>query len=148
MPYLCPLCILDPFSHSLIRLTEIDDIIYFYTCPSQAKLYYDANSIIKHYDGVLSEIPTNKKWIWIFDSTDFGFKHFKQINVGIELAKLISNKFSSNLEKIIVINPTIYVSSTHRIIYPFLNEKLKRIIEFNNNYKTTLDVLFSLRQDL
>ena len=144
MPYQCPLCILDPLSHSLLKLSESNNIIYFYTCPSYAKLYYDANSIIKHYDGVLSEIPNNKKWVWIFDSTDFGFKHFTQINVGIELAKLISNKFSNNLEKIIVINPTIYVSSTYRIIYPFLNDKLKRIIDFNYIYKTTQDILLNI----
>lgn len=144
MPYQCPLCILDPLSHSLNKLTEIDNIIYFYTCPSQAKLYYDANSIIKHYDGILSEIPNNKKWVWIFDSTNFGFKHFSQINVGIELAKLISSKFSGNLQKIIIINPTIYVSSTYRIIYPFLNEKLKSIIDFNSNYKTSQEVLSNI----
>jgi hypothetical protein len=50
-----------------------------------------------------------------FDSAGFDLKHFMQINVGIELAKLISTKFSSNLEKIKIINPTIYVSAT--IIY-------------------------------
>lgn len=148
MPYQCPLCLLDPLSHSLTQLTEINDCILFYTCPSQAKLYYDANSIVKHYDGVLSEIPGNKKWFWIFDSTDFHFKHFSQFNVAVELAKLISFKFSENLEKIIIINPTFYISSTYKLVYPFLNKKIKSIIEFNTICKTSTDVikLFKLNE--
>jgi hypothetical protein len=141
MSYQCPLCLIDPFSHSLAKIAEINNIIYFYTCPSQAKLYYDVNSIIQHYDGVLSEIPYDKEWIWTFDSSNFGFTHFIQFSVGIELAKLISNKFSHNLNKIIIINPTFYTSSTYNIVYPFLNTKLKSIIEFNTNYKTAEEVI-------
>jgi hypothetical protein len=131
MTYICPLCEIEPLSHSLSKIEETNNVIYYYTCPSKAKLYYDAESIINHYNGVLSEIPCNKKWIWIFDSAGFDLKHFMQINVGIELAKLISTKFSSNLEKIKIINPTIYVSATYNIIYPFLNNKLRNIIEFD-----------------
>jgi hypothetical protein len=131
MKYKCPLCELMPSSHSLTKVLEKKDIIYYYTCPSQAILYYDVNGIVNHYDGVLSEIPENKKWIWIFDSLDFSFIHATQINVAIELAKLISNKFNKNLKKIIIINPTIYIKVTHKMIMPFLNNKVKDIIEIN-----------------
>lgn len=142
MSYQCPLCYIDPSSHSLVKLHENNNILYFYTCPAQAKLYYDVDSIIHHYNGVLSDIPSTKEWIWIFDSSNFGFIHFSQFKVGIELTKLISSKFSYNLKKIIIINPTFYTSSTYNVVYPFLDNKLKSIIEFNNNYKTT-EELFS-----
>jgi hypothetical protein len=66
MTYICPLCEIEPLSHSLSKIEETNNVIYYYTCPSKAKLYYDAESIINHYNGVLSEIPCNKKWIWIF----------------------------------------------------------------------------------
>jgi hypothetical protein len=112
-------------------MLETNELIYYYTCPSKAILYHDVNGIINHYDGVLSEIPENKEWIWIFDSKNFGFKHAIQTNVAIELARLISNKFSKNLKKIIIINPTLYVSMTYDLIIPFLNKKLKNIIEIN-----------------
>jgi hypothetical protein len=131
MSYECPLCKLQPFSHSLTKLSEKKGIIYYYTCPSQATLYYDAKSIIDHYDGELSEMPENREWIWIFDSLDFTLKHAIQTNVAVELAKLISNKFSKNLKKIIIINPTFYIKITHKILIPFLNEKVKNIIEMN-----------------
>ena len=129
--YTCPLCKLQPSSHSLKKVLETKDIIYYYTCPSQAILYYDVDGIINHYDGVLSEIPENKEWVWVFDSLGFSFIHAMQINVAIELAKLISNKFSKNLKKIIIINPTFYITITHKMLMPFLNNKVRDIIEIN-----------------
>ena len=134
MQYVCPLCKLQPSSHSLKKVLEEKGIIY-YTCPAQATLYYDVKGIINHYDGVLSEIPENKEWIWIFDSLDFGFIHAMQTTVAIELAKLISNKFSKNLKKIIIINPTYYITIIHKIIMPFLNKKTRDIIKIDYETK-------------
>ncbi len=135
MSYVCQICKLLPSSHSLTKMTEKKGIIYYYTCPSQAILYYDVQGIINHYDGVLSEIPANKEWVWIFDSLDFSIMHAMQTNVAIQLAKLISSKFSKNLKKIIIINPTFYIAITHKMIINFLNNKVKDLIEIN--YETT-----------
>ena len=41
MSYVCQICKLLPSSHSLTKMTEKKGIIYYYTCPSQAILYYD-----------------------------------------------------------------------------------------------------------
>jgi hypothetical protein len=139
--YLCPVCAIDESSHSLTKLTEINNIMYYYTCPSKAKLYDDTTGIINHYNGVLSEIPEGKKWVWVFDSDNFELKHFLQIDVGIKLAKLITTKFSHNLNKIIIINPTFYISATYNIIQLFLNENVRSIIEFNYEIKTSHELL-------
>jgi hypothetical protein len=144
MKYSCPFCALDPLSHSLMEITEYKNTLYYYTCPSKAKLYFDVKSIINHYDGVLSEIPENKQWVWVFDSTDFNMKHFLQISVGIELAKLISTKFSNNLQKIIIINPNMYILYVYRLVKPFLNKKLRSVIEMNYECKNIKDVKCSL----
>ena len=141
MQYVCPLCKILPSSHSLTKVSEKKGIIYYYTCPSQAILYYDVNGIVNHYDGVLSEIPYNKDWVWIFDSLDFGIIHAMQTNVAIELAKLISNKFYKNLKKIIIINPTIYITITHKMIMPFLNNKVRDIIEMNYEKKCVEEII-------
>lgn len=117
MPYICPLCKLIPSSHSLKKI-EKNGNLYFYTCPSDAKLYYDVKSIIHHYKGVLSEIPEDKEWIWIFDSKGFTFEHAIQTTVAIELAKLLST--FKNLKKIIILNPTIYIKMPYTIVKPFL----------------------------
>ena len=140
MKYICPVCKLVPSSHSLINVLETTELIYYYTCPSQAILYYDVHGIVNHYNGVLSEIPKNKEWVWIFDSLDFSFIHAIQINVAIELAKLISTKFSKNLKKIIIINPTFYITAIHILIIPFLNDKVKEIIELNYEKKSAEEI--------
>ena len=144
MSYKCPLCLIDPLSHSLTEFLNKDNTLYYYTCPAKAKFYFDTNSIINHYNGVLSDIPKNKQWVWVFDGLGFGLSHFLQIEVAIELAKLISSKFSNNLKKIIIINPTLYISSIYNIITPFLNEKIKSIIEINYDFKITNDIILSL----
>uniref|UniRef100_A0A6C0LIP6 CRAL-TRIO domain-containing protein n=1 Tax=viral metagenome TaxID=1070528 RepID=A0A6C0LIP6_9ZZZZ len=132
---MCPLCTLVPSSHSLQKVLETPDIIYYYTCPAKATLYYDVKGILEHYSGVLSEIPENKEWVWIFDSLGFGLKHAIQTNVAIELAKLISNKFSKNLKKIIIINPTFYTTIINKAILPFLDKKIKDLIEIDYELK-------------
>ena len=143
MVYTCPICLLDPLSHSLTNFLEKDNTYYFYTCPAKSKLYFDVVSIIDHYNGVLSDIPKNKKWIWVLDVLGFGFNHFLQIEVAKELSKLISSKFSENLEKIIIINPSSYVSAVYAIVKPFLNNKVKSIIEINYKIKTVDDILIT-----
>jgi hypothetical protein len=141
MSYICPLCKLQPLSHSLTKLSEKNGIIYYYTCPSQAILYYDVEGILNHYDGVLSEIPKDKEWIWIFDSFGFNLTHALQINVAVEIAKLITNKFSTNLKKIIIINPTFYITMTHNVVMPFLNETIKNIIKIDYEKTTSEEVM-------
>ena len=144
MKYICPICQLKPSSHSLINVLETEELIYYYTCPAQAILYDDVHGIIKHYDGVLSEMPENKEWVWIFDSLGFSLIHAMQVNVAIELAKLISNKFSKNLKKIIIINLTFYITITHKLIMPFLHNKVKDIIEINYDSKCVEEIFYKM----
>jgi hypothetical protein len=141
MKYTCPLCLIDPLSHSLTKLSEKENVVYYYTCPSKAKLYYDTNSIINHYEGVLNEIPENKQWIWILDGNGFNLIHLMQREVAIELIKLISSKFSKNLKKIIIINSTFYLSFIYHVINPFLLEEIKSIIEMNYVIKNAIDII-------
>ena len=127
MSYICKICENDSSSHSLKNIGIFENITYYYTCPAKATMYYDTKGIIEHYDGVLSE--NNNKWIWIFDCEGFNMKHLLEINVGIQLAKLITNKFSDNLVSIIIINPTWHVKIVVELVYPFLNEHMKSIIQ-------------------
>ena len=140
MKYICPVCKLLPSSHSLTQIVEKKGIIYYYTCPAQAILYYDVDGIVSHYNGVLSDMPENKEWVWIFDSLGFSIIHAMQTSVAIELAKLISNKFSKNLKKIIIINPTFYITIIHKMIMPFLNNKVRDIIEINYEINRAEDI--------
>ena len=143
MSYVCPICAVKPLSHSLTKVFENDDMVYYYTCPSQAILYDDVSGILNHYDGVLSEIPEHKEWVWIFDSVKFGIVHAVQTSVAIEIAKLITRKFSNNLKKIIIINPTFYITVIHDLLLPFLNKKVKSIIEIKSNPMSFEEVIMT-----
>ena len=129
--YVCPICAINPSSHSLKKLYEKQNILYYYTCPSKALLYNDKIGILNHYEGVISEI--NQPWIWVFDGSEFGLAHSLEVDIGIQLAKLMA-KYSEHLQKIIIIHPTIYVSTIYTILYPFLTKKMKEIIEFKKEY--------------
>ena len=129
--YVCPVCALNPSSHSLTKLYEKENVVYYYTCPAKAILYNDTIGIINHYEGVIGEI--NQPWIWVFDGNGFGLMHSLEVNIGLKLAGIME-KYSELLQKIIVINSSFYVSIIYTAIYPFLNTKLKRIIEFKDRH--------------
>jgi len=131
MKYKCPICTLWPSSHSLINVGEKNEILYFYTCPAKAILYDDVKGIIHHYNGVLSEIPETKEWIWIVDGEGFGFTHAMQTTVAIELSKVI-NKFSKHLKTIQIINPNVYITIIYNILMPFLNKEIRDRIEISH----------------
>jgi len=134
--YVCPICNIMPTSHSLQKI-ERNGKLYIYTCPSKAVFYNDVKGILHHYQGVLSEIPEDQEWIWIFDGKDFGLMHAMNTSVAIELARLISTYH--NLKKIIIIHPTIYITMTHKLVMPFLG-KINDLIEFNDSIEDIINV--------
>lgn len=135
MPYTCSICLLNPQSHSLTKILEKDNTIYFYTCPSNSFLHFDKTGIISHYNGVLSEIPENKEWVWIFDGTYYNAQRGLHIDLAICMTKIIK-QFSNNLKKIIIINPNLYISSIYKIVSPFINNKMKNVVNIIKEPKT------------
>lgn len=127
--YECPICKLDPTSHSLKKIKETSRTITFYTCPAQATRYNDIEGILAHYQGVLSEIPSHKQWTWIFDGHGFTLSHAMEVTLASKMASLIMNQFSHNLRKIKVIRPTPFISITLKIVLPFLSQRVKSLIE-------------------
>jgi hypothetical protein len=124
--FVCEICKQDPTSHSFTILKKDVDITYFYTKPSIATKYYDADGIVYHYDGVLSE--NNSNWIWVFDGEGYITKHLLEFKVGFKLAHLITTKHSHNLQKIIIINPTWQLKTVLEMLKPFLSKRIKSLI--------------------
>jgi len=140
MPYTCPICLLNPQSHSLTKVLEKNNTIYFYTCPSKALLHFDKTGIINHYNGVFSEIPADKEWVWIFDGKNYNSQHSLQVDLAIEITKL-TTKFSKNLKNIIIINPNFYINSIYKIVYPFVNKKMKSVVNIIKEPKTLDEII-------
>jgi hypothetical protein len=123
----CPVCALDPTSHSLKRLENLEDgTVVMYTKPADATRYWDRDGILFHYDNSLSQISGD--WIWIFDAEGFSAKHMFEIGVATGLARLISTKYSERLRNIIIANPTPIVELVVIIVKPFLNKRMKLLL--------------------
>jgi hypothetical protein len=135
--YECPVCKADPTSHSLAKLVESDDLVYYYTCPAKASQYNDRDGILAHYDGELNDKGT-KSWIWIFDCTGFDMRHAIEIRLAIDMAKLITQSHGESLIQICVINPTMFVNIIVNAIWPFLSNHIRSIIVYDTHDTYTL----------
>ena len=135
--YECPVCKADPTSHSLAKLTETDDIIYYYTCPAKASKYNDREGILSHYDGELNS-KGEKPWIWIFDCIGFDMRHSMEIRLAIDMAKLITRSHGDSLVKVYVINPTFFIQIIVNAIWPFLSHHIRSIIVYDVDGKYTM----------
>ena len=133
MEHICKTCHEDSTSHSFSKLCEIKGVSMFYTKPADATKYTDREGILAHYDNMMKH-NGDKPWTWIFDSDGFGMKHAMEVRTGIEIAKLISSKYSNNLQKIIVKNPTWYVKLMYTFVSPFLSTRVNSMIEFTNDF--------------
>ena len=123
--YKCPLCEIDPSSHSFKIIKSYPTKNVYYTCPAES-MNKDTDKIIAHYEGMIQS-NGNKEWYWVLDCKDFGIEHALQINTIIQLAKLIT-KYSTNLQKIIVINTNTFLYTALKIATPFLSEKVNNLI--------------------
>ncbi|NBS68498.1 hypothetical protein EBT31_06240 [bacterium] len=124
----CPVCAKDPTSHSFKRLGTSDEgTVIMYTKPAEATKYWDCAGILYHYDNVLAKIDGT--WAWIFDAEDFSYEHMFEVNVAIGLARLISTKYSHNLQKITVVNPSFMVQLAINIVMPFLNKRMRELVK-------------------
>ena len=133
MEHICKTCHEDSTSHSFSKLCEIKGVSMFYTKPADATKYTDREGILAHYDNMMKH-NGDKPWTWIFDSDGFGMKHAMEVRTGIEIAKLISSKYSNNLQKIIVKNPTWYVKLMYTFVSPFHSTRVNSMIEFTNDF--------------
>lgn len=124
--YICPICAINPGSHSFYKLKEtIDNKSIFYTCPAKATRHDDYEGIVAHYEGMLND-NGNQPWIWIFDCRGFSLIHAEQVRISIAIAKLINK--SESLKKIIITNATWHINTTLTIVQPFLSQRIKNLI--------------------
>jgi len=115
--YTCPVCALDPTSHSLRRIGEKDGTVIFYTKPAEASKYWDREGIRDHYDGTLDQIK-NTDWIWVFDAKGFSARHLLEVGVAQTIATLVATKYSRTLKEIRVVNSSWVVQAVLHIVRP------------------------------
>ena len=115
--YTCPVCALDPTSHSLRRIGETENgAATFYTKPAEATKYWDRKGIRDHYDGTLGQIKSD--WIWVFDAKGFSARHLFEVGVAQDITTLVATKYSRTLKEIRVVNSSWVVQAALHIVRP------------------------------
>jgi len=108
MEKICATCVKEPSAHSFKRVSEKNGICIFYTKPASATKYTDTEGTISHVDRALQAIGP-KKWTWIFDGDGFEAQHALALHTGRGILNLIEEKYGSQLQQILFINPTWHV---------------------------------------
>jgi len=125
--YTCPVCALDPTSHSLRRIGETENgAAIFYTKPAEATKYWDRKGIRDHYDGTLGQIKSD--WIWVFDAKGFSARHLFEVGVAQDITTLVATKYSRTLKEIRVVNSSWVVQAALHIVrslFPGIQSILK-----------------------
>jgi len=134
----CEKCFYNPRSHSFHKLSENDEEVYFYSCPSYAKYYDDAEGIHKHMRLEIEKI--HKPWIWIIDCNNYGLKHLIHPSVGMKIIEILDSYSSRKLKRIIIVNQTLSFALALNCLWKFIPENIKKKITFdkNNNFAKLL----------
>ena len=129
-PHICPMCAIDPTSHSLTKVRDVNGTAIYYTSPAKATSL-EREGVLKHYDLVLGQ--NTMPWIWIFDCKDYPLTHALDMQTAIEMAKLINSKYADKLEKIVIINSTSFIWVIIKGLSLFVNEKFREKIHVSDN---------------
>lgn len=113
-------------SNSFRKVSEKNGTIIFYSHPSKSEHNKNPEVFLDQLKTVLSSLD-GKKWKWVIDAE--GFSHALDIKYGIELAKLLTEKYGDSLVEIKFINPTWHLRSLITLIWPFMDISLKSKIQ-------------------
>lgn len=119
---MCWICGIEKNAHSLQVLEQLDGVDYLYTCPAKAVRYDDREGILSHYRGVLEELKG--KWIWIFDATGFGAKHYLQLRLARDLARLV-DEYGDELLEIRIYGANRFLNLTYSGLKEFMSERIR-----------------------
>jgi len=116
---MCPICDVDPTSHSFFKMGRQGGANLFYTCPGDAT-NHETTGVLAHYREVL-EMNAGGKWIFIFDAKGFTMYHSTRIASAHGMLAIF-NKYGDDLEEIRITNTNRIVKAMFKTaIRPFIS---------------------------
>jgi hypothetical protein len=131
MVHSCPVCIMEPLSHSFTLYQNIEHINIYYSRPSSIA---DRNTegMMNHIHGMLSE-NADMKWVWVVDFTGFSLKDMLYVGMYIKLVQMICDDTQGTyLRKIVIINHNFFTNSLLKIMYPFVSKRMRDVVMIVN----------------
>lgn len=129
--YSCPICNINPYSHSFSIYNETTDHVWFYSSDH----YLDRNTehIITHIRGELETFHKQqpvRKWSWLFDSHEFEFR-WETIAMIAELIKLIE-LYKDTFVCIRIIRTNEFIKKTLSFCKSFLTDDMMSKIKIDD----------------
>lgn len=93
----------------------------YYTKPAKATLYKDREGILAHVNNVLATLGS-KQCICIIDGDGFDVAHALEMETGIGLIKLVTEKYVANVKEVIIINPTWHIKGVIKVGLELLDD--------------------------
>tara|TARA_B110000285_G_scaffold214220_1_gene259337 strand:+ start:1177 stop:1554 length:378 start_codon:yes stop_codon:yes gene_type:complete len=115
---MCPICDVDPTSHSFFKMGRQKSANLFYTCPGDAT-NHETEGVLAHYRDVL-ERNDGEKWIFIFDAKGFTLYHTTRVASARGLMTIF-NEYGDHLEEVRIINANRFVKAMFGTIRPFVS---------------------------
>jgi hypothetical protein len=116
---MCPICDVDPTSHSFFKMGRQGGANLFYTCPGDAT-NHETTGVLAHYREVL-EMNAGGKWIFIFDAKGFTMYHSTRIASAHGMLAIF-NEYGDDLEEIRITNTNRIVKAMFKtVIRPFIS---------------------------
>jgi len=125
----CPICHLDPTSHSFHMIkSENPNINLFYSCPAKATKYFESPGVIDHFRQHLEQ-NNHHPWAYILDCKGFTMRHATQIGTSIALVDMIQKTYGKSLKKVWIINYSWAIKIVLNAMWAVLSDDLKMLIE-------------------
>ena len=104
-------------------------------------MYKDREGILSHINNVLAALGS-KQCMVIIDGDGFDMAHALEIDTGIGLIKLVTEKYVANVKEVIIINPTWHIKGVIKLGLELLDDPTKsRVKMMDDRTRSVLEFL-------
>lgn len=114
----------DPAGYSFKKISDKNGVCMFYTNPAKARIFKEHEGLLDHFEHMMAQNAT-KKWKWIFDGEGFDTDHMFEREIGMAILELLTVRYGSQLQEVVIINPSIHIKIILKTVFHFLDEAFK-----------------------
>jgi len=104
-------------------------------------MYKDREGILSHINNVLATLGS-KQCMVIIDGDGFDVAHALEMDTGIGLIKLITEKYVANVKEVVIINPTWHIKGVIKLGLELLDDPTKsRVKVMDDRTRSVLEFL-------
>ena len=104
-------------------------------------MYKDRDGILSHINNVLATLGSKQCRV-IIDGDGFDVAHALEMDTGIGLIKLITEKYVANVKEVVIINPTWHIKGVIKLGLELLDDPTKsRVKVLDDRTRSVLEFL-------